>query len=273
MYLNWGCRTNRPFRTNPGFPPTANSGKLVRVKSTQIISGGFKSQHLKRTSPPRLGKESSSTGDLTTHAPNDGVQISAASTSRSKPKGQSFVAKALLIGMTATALAGCFGGGPAPAAVSQQMTEPAVMEQVQPANPFELMRLKDGSIAFDAELGQSESHVDASSARVSADKSEIAVRTNESQTLCEQATALGGTCLEDGTVQLNSPNGPIWIETLARDGEAVHRIESRPVEGSFTVGVSLNKLPGGTEVFSNNGSGLLGHDGQMNSYPNIQLGN
>ena len=273
MYRYRGCCTSRPFRTNAGFPPPFKFGKLYGVKSTQIIGGGLKSLHLKRNSPPRLGKETSSVADSTVRTTSDAVQISAASTSGSKPKGQSFVAKALLIGMTATALAGCFGGGPAPAAVSQQLTEPAVMEQVQPANPFELMRLKDGSIAFDAELGQSEGHVDASSARVSADKSEIAVRTDENQSLCEQATALGGTCLEDGSVQLNSPSGPIMIETLARDGEAPHRIESRPVDGSFMEGVSLNKLPGGTEVFSNNGSGLLGHDGQLNPYPNIQLGN
>ena len=251
----------------------SKSGKLVAVKSTQFIGSGLKNLHLKRSSPPRLDRGVSSASDGGAEATTDAVQISAASTSGNKPKGSSLVAKALLIGMTATALAGCFGGGPAPAAVSQQLTDPAVMEQVQPANPFELMRLKDGSIAFDAELGQSETHVDASTARVSADKTEIAVRTNENQTLCEQATALGGTCLEDGSVKLNSPNGPIMIETLAREGESVHRIESRPVDGSFMEGVSLNKLPGGTEVFSNNGSGLLGHDGQLNPYPNISLGN
>ena len=59
------------------------------------------------------------------------------------------------------------------------------------------------------------------------------------------------------------------IETFARDGESVHRLEAKPADGISGGGVELNKLPAGTEIFSDNGSGLLKHNGDLQAYPNF----
>jgi len=172
--------------------------------------------------------------------------------------------------MMTTALAGCFSGGPTNAMTTQQLTEPTVVESLQPSNPFELMRMDDGSIAVSADLANDDAYVLANGAAIRQDGGDdIAVRTAEGTSLCEQATALGGQCLNEEQVVLQDPNGTLLIETFAREGEAIHRLEAKPADGVSIGGVELNKIPAGTEVFSSNGSGLLFHDGAMQAYPGL----
>jgi hypothetical protein len=170
--------------------------------------------------------------------------------------------------MLTTALAGCLGGGPSNAAAAQQLSEPQVLEQVQPSNPFELMRMKDGTVAVSADLKSDDAYVLAGGAAIRQDGgTDIALRTDEGTSLCEQATALGGTCLNEEQVIVEDPSGPLLIETFSRDGESIHRLEAKPADGVSKGGVELNKLPAGTEVFSDNGSGLLHHNGDLQQYP------
>ena len=65
---------------------------------------------------------------------------------------------------------------------------------------------------------------------------------------------------------MQDPSGTLLIETFAREGDPIHRIEAKHPDGSIG-GVDLNKLPDGTEVFSDNGSGLLRHNGDLKMYP------
>lgn len=185
-----------------------------------------------------------------------------------KSPNAAFWGKVLTLGMLSTSLAGCLAGGPSNAVIAENLARPAVLEKVQPANPFELMRMDDGSIAVSADLKKDDAYVLASGAAIRQDGGdEIAVRTKEGSTLCEQATALGGTCLNEQQVILQDPGGPLMIESFARDGEAIHRLEVKSADGISNGGVTLNKLPAGTEVFSDNGSGLLHHNGDLELYP------
>lgn len=223
-----------------------------------------------KASPPRL--KTSQRSENAERVPSEEVSFSAAARSKSA-ESTSLMAKVLTVGLAATALAGCFGGGPASAVTSQQTTQPEVLEKLAPANPFELMRMEDGTIAISADLAREDAHVKPSSASIGFDSdANIAVKTQEGTTLCEQAETLGGQCLNEE--QAVVPNGDVsyLIETFAREEGDIHRIEARPVGSDSLDGVSLNKLPDGTEVFSDNGSGLLRHDGSLQQYPDFKLG-
>lgn len=197
-------------------------------------------------------------------------EVALSSGARTTPSNKGLLTKVLSAGMMVTALAGCFAGGPTEALTGQQLTEPAVMEQVLPANPFELMRMKDGSVAVSADLKSDDAYVLAAGAAIRQDGgSDIALKTNEGTTLCEQAQALGGSCLNEEQVIVEDPSGPLLIETFAREGEAIHRLEAKPADGISAGGIELNKLPAGTEIFSDNGSGLLQHNGDLQQYPNF----
>jgi hypothetical protein len=218
-------------------------------------------------SPPKLGRaDRQSREEQTIH---DQVDVSQAVSSQKSPKSsKGLLTKILAFGMMATALAGCLSPGPGNATVAQQLTEPTVIEKVQPVNPFELMRMEDGSVAVSADLENDDAYVLASAAAIRQDGGvDVVQRTEEGSTLCEQATALGGTCLNEEQVVVSDPSGPLLIETFAREGEAIHRLEAKPSDGVSQGGVELNKLPAGTEVFSENGSGLLTHDGNLQQYP------
>jgi len=198
--------------------------------------------------------------------PLDTAQIAAAVEKRSTP-GLGLFGKLLTLGMATAALAGCGASSGAAATVGQQVSEPVVLEKVTPSNPFELMRMKDGTVALSADLQNDDAYVLAAGAAIRQDGgADIAVRTREGTSLCEQAQALGGTCLNEEQVVVEDPSGPLLIETFARDGDPIHRIEAKHPDGSIG-GVDLNKLPDGTEVFSDNGSGLLRHNGELQMYP------
>lgn len=216
------------------------------------------------SSPPKTSKTRGS--DVSIES-TDSVQLTQAKVP-TKSRSLGLTAKLLTVGMAATALAGCFGGGASSAATTQQLQDPQVAELVQPANPFELIRMKDGSIAIDADLKHDDAYVLANGAAIRQDGGiDISKRTDENSTLCEQAQALGGTCVDSETVIVSDPNGNLVIETFAREGDPIHRIEAKPSDGISAGGVELNKLPSGTEVFSDNGSGLLTHDGDLQQYP------
>jgi hypothetical protein len=215
-------------------------------------------------SPPRA-QQNPATHHQETTPPLDSATISAAQDP--KKTGLGLFGKLLTLGMATAALAGCTGSGPAAAPVAQQVTEPIVLEMVSPANPYELMRMEDGSVAISADLKSDDAYVVASRAAIRQDGGEnIAFRTSEGTTLCQQAQALGGTCLNEEQVVVEDPGGSLLIETFARPGESIHRLEAKHTDGS-SGGVDLNKLPDGTEVFSDNGSGLLRHNGDLQMYP------
>ena len=219
--------------------------------------GGFKA------SPPSLPRQSSGAESKACDA--DSVKLSEAK-DKSKSLGQSLFGKLLTLGMLTTALVGCSGPGAADQVLAQQLAEPAVSEML--ANPFELMRMEDGSVAVSADLQKDDAYVLAAGAAIRQDGgADIAVRTKEGTSLCEQAQALGGTCLNEEQVMVSDPSGPLLIETFSRPGEAIHRLEAKPADGISIGGVELNKLPAGTEVFSDNGSGLLRHNGELDLYP------
>ena len=214
-------------------------------------------------SPPRRA-EAQKTSDQPTR-PTDSAEISAAG-SKSRRVGMGLFAKLVTFGMAAGALVGCTGSGAANP-VAQQLTEPTVLEKVQPANPFELMRMNDGSLAVSADLAHDDAYVLANREAVRQDGGgDVAQRTAEGSTLCQQAEALGGSCEGPETAVVPTPDGNYIVETFAREGEPIHRLEARP-QGQADGGITLNKLPDGTEVFSDNGSGLLLHNGDMQAYP------
>ena len=220
-----------------------------------------------KTSPPkRPSSQSKVEADIAQTTPLDSAQITAASDKKSSP-GLGLLGKLLTLGMATAALAGCGGSSGAAAPVGQQLTEPVVLEKVTPSNPFELMRMKDGTVAISADLQNDDAYVLAAGAAIRQDGgADIAVRTKEGTSLCEQAQALGGTCLNEEQVIVQDPSGTLLIETFAREGDPIHRIEAKHPDGSIG-GVDLNKLPDGTEVFSDNGSGLLRHNGDLKMYP------
>lgn len=220
----------------------------------------------RNASPPQAARL---TGPTEQQSSTDQVDLSQARESQTKGLNTGLWSKLFTLGMLGTALVGCTGSGAVSGTLTQQLADPAVAEQVQPANPFELMRMKDGSIAVSADLKGDDAYVLAHGAAIRQDGGEeVALRTRPGSTLCEQATALGGSCLSQEQVVVNDPSGPLVIETFAREGEAIHRLEAKPQDGSGG-GIELNKLPAGTEVFSDNGSGLLRHNGDLDLYPDL----
>lgn len=215
----------------------------------------------RKFSPPRLPLAKST--EHVSDAPMDTATVSRAQDK--KKTGLGLMGSLLTLGLATAALAGCTGSGAA-TPVAQQVTEPVIVQKMA-ANPFELMRMDDGSVAISADLQNDDAYVLAAGAAIRQDGGEeIALKTKEGTSLCEQAQALGGTCLNSEQVMVDDPSGPLLIETFAREGEPIHRIEAKHPDGSIG-GVDLNKLPDGTEVFSDNGSGLLRHNGELKMYP------
>lgn len=253
------------FRPRFSFPLNVQSGILLTVN------------HLQETrlrSNPRLGRIKVSPPLLPGDKPDveqapeiqDKVQVSADGSKKTSSKG--LLKKMLAFGMMATALVGCAQPGAADAINAQQLQDPVVQEMVQPANPFELMRMDDGSVAVSADLKNDDAYVLAAGAAIRQDGGAgIVQKTEEGTTLCEQAESLGGTCLNEEQVIVEDPSGPLMIETFARENEPIHRIHAKPADGVSAGGVEMNKLPAGTEVFSDNGSGLLHHNGDLQQYP------